>query len=69
MSSYIMNSNNMDDQYRRGINRPNANRLTLSLGPLVAQRSLLFRIQSDLVHKLTYGEVRSYFYLPTNYHN
>ncbi|KAF9041454.1 hypothetical protein BJ165DRAFT_1530174 [Panaeolus papilionaceus] len=47
----------MDDQYRRGINRPNANRLTLSLGPLVAQRSLLFRIQSDLVHKLTYGEL------------
>ncbi|PPR03647.1 hypothetical protein CVT24_007761 [Panaeolus cyanescens] len=47
----------MDDQYRRGINRPNADRLTLSLGPLVAQRSLLFRIQADLVHKSTYGEL------------
>ncbi|KAF9525408.1 hypothetical protein CPB83DRAFT_859513 [Crepidotus variabilis] len=37
-----------NDPWRRGIERPNAKRLSISLGPLVAQRSLLFRIKADL---------------------
>jgi hypothetical protein len=36
------------DPWHRGIYRPNAQRLSLSLAPLVAQRSLLFRIKADL---------------------
>ena len=37
-----------NDPWRRGIYRPNAQRLSISLVPLVAQRSLLFRLKADL---------------------
>lgn len=47
----------MEHQYRRGIYRPNAQRLSISLAPLVAQRSLLFRVKADLATKTHYGEV------------
>ncbi|KIM42426.1 hypothetical protein M413DRAFT_133675 [Hebeloma cylindrosporum] len=47
----------MEHQFRRGIYRPNAQRLSLSLAPLVAQRSLLFRVQTDLARKVNYGEL------------
>jgi len=41
----------------RGIYRPNAQRLSISLAPLVAQRSLLFRIKADLTTKAGYGQL------------
>ncbi|KAF8954896.1 hypothetical protein BDZ97DRAFT_1927632 [Flammula alnicola] len=47
----------MEHQFRRGIYRPNAQRLSLSLAPLVAQRSLLFRIKADLATKTNYGQL------------
>jgi len=53
----------MDDPFRsRGIYRPNAQRLSISLAPLVAQRSLLFRVKADLAasSKTNYGEVSSF---------
>ncbi len=37
-----------NDPWHRRIYRPNAQRLSISLAPLVAQRSLLFRIKADL---------------------
>ncbi|KAJ3487514.1 hypothetical protein NLJ89_g11707 [Agrocybe chaxingu] len=40
----------------RGIYRPNAQRLSISLMPLVAQRSLLFRVQADMSRCTTYEE-------------
>ncbi|PPQ93145.1 hypothetical protein CVT25_003527 [Psilocybe cyanescens] len=47
----------MEHQYRRGIYRPKAQRLSISLAPLVAQRSLLFRVKADLATKTHYGEL------------
>jgi hypothetical protein len=47
----------MDHHFRRGIYRPNAQRLSISLAPLVAQRSLLFRVKADLAQKTSYGEL------------
>jgi len=50
----------MDDPFRpRGIYRPKAQRLSISLAPLVAQRSLLFRVQTDMAvtTKTNYGEL------------
>ncbi|KAH9477667.1 hypothetical protein JR316_0009893 [Psilocybe cubensis] len=47
----------MEHQYRRGIYRPKAQRLSISLAPLVAQRSLLFRVKADLATKTNYGEL------------
>lgn len=48
----------MEPQFQtRGIYRPNAQRLSISLAPLVAQRSLLFRVKADLATKTHYGQV------------
>jgi hypothetical protein len=47
-----------DDPWRRGIYRTNAQRLSLSLPPPVAQ-SLLFRIQADLASTGQDSEVES----------
>ncbi|KAF8157062.1 hypothetical protein B0H34DRAFT_711953 [Crassisporium funariophilum] len=47
----------MEHQYRRGIYRPNAQRLSISLAPLVAQRSLMFRVKTDLAAKTSYAEL------------
>ncbi|KAF8908593.1 hypothetical protein CPB84DRAFT_166987 [Gymnopilus junonius] len=47
----------MEHQFRRGIYRPNAQRLSISLAPLVAQRSLLFRVKADLATKTNYEEL------------
>lgn len=49
----------MDFPYTKGIVRPNAQRLSLSLSPLVAQRSLLFRVQTDLRNQADYGQLSS----------
>ena len=49
----------MEHLFRRGIHRPNAQRLSISLAPLVAQRSLMFRVKTDLATKATYAEVSS----------
>jgi len=58
----------MEQQFRRGIYRPNAQRLSLSLAPLVVQRSLLFRVQTDLTRKANYGEVGSTPFAPPSSH-
>ena len=48
----------MQHQFRtRGIYRANAQRLSISLAPLVAQRSLLFRVKADLSTRTNYGQV------------
>jgi hypothetical protein len=47
----------MEHQFRRGIYRANAQRLSISLAPLVAQRSLLFRVKADLSTKPNYGQL------------
>jgi len=44
----------MEHQFRRGIYRPNAQRLSISLGPMVAQRSLKFRVETDLATNTSY---------------
>ena len=54
-----------DDPWRRGIYRSNAQRLSISLAPLVAQRSLLFRVKTDLAGAgkegvQSYDEVSTY---------
>jgi len=49
----------MEHQFRRGIYRPNAQRLSISLEPIVAQRSLMFRIKTDLATKTSYAEMTS----------
>jgi hypothetical protein len=47
----------MEHQFRRGIYRPNAQRLCISLEPMVVQRSLMFRVKSDLGTKTSYAEL------------
>jgi len=47
----------MEHQFRRGIYRPNAQRLSISLEPMVAQRSLMFRVKTDLATKTSYAEM------------
>jgi len=47
----------MEHQFRQGIYRPNAQRLSISLGPMVAQRSLMFRVRTDLATKTSYAEL------------
>ncbi|KAF9482734.1 hypothetical protein BDN70DRAFT_874755 [Pholiota conissans] len=48
----------MEAQFRtRGIYRPNAQRLSISLAPLVVQRSLLFRVKADLATKTHYSQL------------
>ncbi|KJA26972.1 hypothetical protein HYPSUDRAFT_198742 [Hypholoma sublateritium FD-334 SS-4] len=48
----------MQHQFRtRGIYRANAQRLSISLAPLVAQRSLLFRVKADLSTRTNYGQL------------
>jgi len=54
-----------NDPWRRGIYRSNAQRLSISLAPLVAQRSLLFRVKTDLAGAgkegvQSYDEVSTY---------
>jgi len=47
----------MEHQLRRGIYRPNAQGLSISLVPLVARRSLMFRVNTDLATKASYAEL------------
>ncbi|KAF8799778.1 hypothetical protein BYT27DRAFT_7263638 [Phlegmacium glaucopus] len=47
----------MEHQFRRGIYRRNAQRLSISIVPLVAQRSLMFRVKTDLATKASYAEL------------
>ncbi|TFK25834.1 hypothetical protein FA15DRAFT_323334 [Coprinopsis marcescibilis] len=42
-------------QTTKGISRPNAEQLSISLAPLVTQRSLLFRVQTELGDKESYA--------------
>jgi len=57
----------MEHQFRRGIFRPNAQRLSISLAPLVAQRSLMFRVKTDLATKANYAELTPTEELPALY--
>jgi len=47
----------MEHQFRQGIYRSNAQRLTISLGPMVAHSSLMFRVKTDLATKTSYAEL------------
>jgi len=53
----FFSSSAMEHQFRRGIYRPNAQTLSISLAPLVAQRSLMFRVKTDLATKASYAEL------------
>ena len=58
------------DPHTKGIQRPTAQRLSLSLSvaPLVGQRSLLFRVQSDVERfgeDVYYHEVQSMHLYPS----
>ncbi|CAA7268316.1 unnamed protein product [Cyclocybe aegerita] len=55
----VPTKNNGNPFATRGIYRPNAQRLSISLMPLVAQRSLLFRVQADMSRCTTYEETTS----------
>ena len=57
LAALLTSSPTMEHQYRRGIYRPNAQRLYISLEPMVAQRSLMFRVKADLATKMSYAEV------------
>lgn len=47
----------MEHQLRPGIYRPKALNLSISLAPLVAQRSLTFRLEAGLATKMSYAEL------------
>jgi hypothetical protein len=57
----------MEHQLRRGIYRPNAQGLSISLAPLVARRSLMFRVNTDLATKASYSELTPTEESPTLY--
>lgn len=59
----------MEHQFRQGIYRPNAQRLSISLGPMVAQRSLMFRVRTDLATKTSYAEVSFLKFLAILWYN